>query len=183
MCLLDFHCDFSDNLAVRHQRIFQTLLEKVEKLPAAHPCNWILREGTDNEHFNLFTSISIYQRGMKKLKYSLFLHKNVTKGGIWEGEPGTNARSEARAPRGCFVQHQGPARLPPSGCFSCVKITPIRLGAPNSCLFQQLNNCDSLKKKREGKKKKLSTNCKQLKYLSLWCFQTLCKQRYVFFPL
>lgn len=62
MGLLDFHCNFSDDLAARHWGIFQTILEKVEKLPAAHTHNGIWREGADNAHFNLFTSISIYQR-------------------------------------------------------------------------------------------------------------------------
>lgn len=66
MGLLD--CDFSDNLAGRHQGIFQTILQKAEKPLAAHPCKGILRECADNAQFNLFTSISIYQRGIKKLK-------------------------------------------------------------------------------------------------------------------
>lgn len=66
--LLDFHCDLSDNLAARHHGIFQTILEKAENLPAAHTHNGILKEGADNAHFNLFTSISLHQRGIKKLK-------------------------------------------------------------------------------------------------------------------
>lgn len=58
MGLLDFHCDFSYNLAAQHQ----TIVEKAEKTLAAHARNGILREGADSAHFKLFTSISIYQR-------------------------------------------------------------------------------------------------------------------------
>lgn len=62
--LLDFHCDFSYSLAAQHQ----TIVEKAEKPPAAHARNGILREGADSACSNLFTSISIYQRVIKKLK-------------------------------------------------------------------------------------------------------------------
>lgn len=50
---------------------------------------------------------------------------------------------------GVLCSALGPARSPPTAYFSCVKITPVSPGAPDSCLLQQLNSFDSLKTSSE----------------------------------